>query len=281
MKSLQYQKSLQTLHLSGGTLFDHGKLLNITIQRLPSLYELYLQNCDIDFEVLSWIENFPQQLRILNLNYNPLGSQSQEKLYNLLAPLKHLQTLSLRYCKLDEFRYTLTNESLENLDVSWNSLGGEEIRRLLQSKMLNLTLSNVQSTCDSNLVSKIINNPRYSLFALETLELSFCEIKDSDVRRILSETPNLSRFILGGNKNVTKISVYALLKREPSLFYIDVGGCTEIVDLPSTDVIIANPEVCTFIVSMTDSVINAWEELWRGRGIANKLPYNVVIFKPM
>lgn len=279
MKCLQYQKNLQTLQLTGGTLFNHGKLLNITLQRMTSLYELHLQNCDIDFEVLSQIERFPQQLRILNLSYNPLGSKSQGKLYNLLEPLKHLQTLNLRYCKLEELQFTLQNDALEYLDVSWNALGGDGISRLLQRQMLGLTLSNSQSPCSSNFVSKIINNPKCSLFALENLELASCKITDADVRRILTATPNLSRFVLSGNKEVTKVSVNALLKREPTLFYIDVGGCMKIVDVPSIDVRITSPEVCTLVISMNEIVIDAWENLWMGRGNSTKLPHDIVVIK--
>ncbi|XP_043479382.1 tonsoku-like protein [Leptopilina heterotoma] len=281
LKCLQYQKNLQTLQLTGGLLFNHGKLLNITLQRVSSLYELHLQNCDIDFDVLSQIERFPQQLRILNLSYNPLGSRCQGKLYNLLEPLQHLQTLNLRYCKLEDIQFTLTNDALENLDVSWNALGGDGISRLLQRQMLGLTLSNTQSPCSSNFVSKIINNPKYSLFALENLELSSCKITDADVRRILTETPNLSKFVLNGNKDITKVSVNALLKRQPSLFYIDVAGCAKIIDLPSIDVTITSPEVCTLIISMIENVIDEWENLWRGRGLSSKLPHDIVIFKPV
>ncbi|XP_068976565.1 tonsoku-like protein isoform X2 [Bombus flavifrons] len=48
LKTLEYQKNVQILDLSGGNLYELGKSLNDCILRLSALQELCLQGCDID-----------------------------------------------------------------------------------------------------------------------------------------------------------------------------------------------------------------------------------------
>ena len=157
VRCLRYQTNLQTLNLSGATLFNCGDLLNNALSGLTNLYELHLQCCDIDPEGLAFVEKFPVQLRVLDLAYNPLGGASQKKLHELLKPLARLQTLNLRSCELDDFQLKLFNGSLVNLDVSWNSIGGEGAANFLQRQLLSLNLANTQNLAYNriNVIDKI------------------------------------------------------------------------------------------------------------------------------
>ncbi|XP_015595253.1 tonsoku-like protein [Cephus cinctus] len=279
LKSLEYQKPLQVLHLSGITLFHFGDLLNSSLMQLISLQELHMRGCDIDYNCLFQIDKLPLQLKILDLSYNILGSESEGKLYQLLAPLKCLQTLNLCSCELQDLPYAITSNALVNLDVSWNNLGGEGVDKFLQRQMLSLNLSNTLERNKSPVITVLLNNFATSLYTLESLELACCHIQDSDVDNILSKCPNLARLVLNGNSNLTKCSVIAALKHVPTLTYIDISGCTEISDEPEPEVTIQNPEVCTLMISMEPKVQSSWLVLWKDSGIVKSLPYNVAIFK--
>ncbi|KOC61380.1 Tonsoku-like protein [Habropoda laboriosa] len=281
LKTLEYQKNVQILDLSGGELHEIEKVLSNCLLRLSNLQELCLQGCDIDSQCLSQLEKLPSQLKFLDLSYNPLGTMGQEILCKLLAPLTQLQTLNLRYCQLNNFRFLMNNNSLVNLDISWNQFIDDGLFTTLQRQLLNLNLSNTVSNGDFNLVKNILNETNSSFVNLECLELAFCKLSDVDIENILSRVSNLSKVVLRGNKRVGVKSLNLLLKHTPTLRHIDISGCEIIADFPDFDVFIENPEICTLIVSMNSGVCECWICLWRRRGVVEKVKHELVIFKPV
>ena len=280
LKTLEYEKNVQILDLSGGKLHELGKVLNDCILRLSTLQELCLQGCDIDSICLSKLEKLPSQLKFLDLSYNPLGSSSQEILCKLLTPLTQLQTLNLRYCQLSNFRFLLNNNNLVNLDISWNSFSEDELCATLQRQLLNLNLSNT-SFNNFNLVKNIFNKTDFAFVTLECLELASCELSDIDIRNVLSCVSNLSKLVLKGNRKVGVQSLNLLLNYTPTLRHIDISGCENIVEFPDSQIFIEKPEICKLIVSMYPEVCDCWIRLWRGKGVVKKLPHNLTIFEPV
>jgi len=278
LKTLAYERNVKLLQLSGTTLLTAGAHLHQCLANLSLLQELRLSGCDIDFACLRQINSLPPQLRVLDLSYNPLSSRSCDTLQKLIAPLRYLQTLDLRYCELENFCLPLDNPNLTSCDISWNKLNRNAMTSFLSRQLFDLNLSNVVSC-----------NPRASLDAtsavlsasLESLELSFCDITDTDVKIILAQLPRLLRLTLCGNRKVSVSSVNALLSRQPTLSYIDVSGCETIASNPETELAVQNPEICTLLVSMEPDVCDAWLKLWRTTAVVTRLPHNLAIFKPI
>ncbi|KAL0102574.1 hypothetical protein PUN28_018102 [Cardiocondyla obscurior] len=279
LKTLEYEKSIKLLQLSGTVLLTVGVYLHQCLSNLSSLQELYLKGCDINFACLRQVNSLPPQLRVLDLSYNPLSCESHDTLRKLIAPLKYLQILNLRYCMLEDFRLPLDNPNLINCDISWNKLNHDAASSLLSKRLFELNLSNILSSNHSTLSLDTIGVALSP--SLETLDLSFCDVTDSDVKIILRQLPRLSKLILSGNTNVSILSINMLLSREPTLNYIDVSGCKDIACNPKAGLIIQNPEICTLIASIEPYLCDSWIELWRGAGIVTKLPHNLAIFKPM
>lgn len=277
LKTLGYERNVTLLQLSGTVLGMAGTPLYRCLSNLSSLQELYLKGCDIDFVCLRQIISLPPQLRILDLSYNPLCLESRDVLRELIASLKYLRILNLRYCKLD-FHFPLNNPNLTSCDISWNKLSGDATTYFLNKQLFDLNLSNI--TCSDKFVSSLMADTVLAS-NLESLELSFCDITDSDVKIILAYLPKLLRLILRGNTNVTVSSINVLLCRRPTLTYIDVSGCKNIESSPEEELIIQNPEVCTLLVNMEPNLCDLWIKLWRGAGIVMKLPHNLAIFKPI
>ncbi|XP_031774603.1 tonsoku-like protein, partial [Apis florea] len=280
LKTLEYQKNVQILDLSGGELHEIGKVLNDCILKLLNLQELCLQGCDIDSKCLSKLEKLPLKLKFLDLSYNPLGPCNQEILCKLFTPLTQLRTLNLRYCQLHNFQFLSNNFNLANLDISWNSINKDKFYITLQRQLLNLNLSNTISS-EFNVVKNIFNETNISFINLESLELTFCELLDIDIKNILSRVSNLSKLVLRGNKKIGIQSLNLLLKHTPTLRHIDISGCENIVDFPNSEIFIERPEICTLIASMYPNICDCWLQLWRGKGVMKKLPHNLTIFKPI
>lgn len=278
LKTLQYERKVTLLQLSGIALGTAGTSLHRCLSSLSSLQELYLKGCDIDFACLRQVTSLPPQLRVLDLSYNPLGSESHDILRGLIAPLRYLRTLNLCYCKLEDFNLSLDNPNLTSCDISWNKLSRDAITYFLNKQLLDLNLSNV--ACSDKFVSSLVADTTLSS-NLESLELSFCHITDSDVKIILIRLPKLLKLILRGNANVTVLSINVLLSRQPTLTYIDVSGCKNIASSPEEEIIIQNPEVCTLLVNIEPNLCDLWLKLWRGAGVVTKLPHNLAIFKPI
>lgn len=277
LKTLGYQKNVTLLQLSGTVLGMAGSHLYRCLSSLPSLQELHLKGCDIDFACLRQIVSLPPQLRVLDLSYNPLGSESRDVLRDLISSLKYLRVLNLRYCKLEDFHLPLNNPNLTSCDISWNKLSRDATTYFLNKQLLDLNLSSI--TCSDKFVSSLVADTVLAS-NLESLELSFCDVTDSDVKIILAYLPKLSRLILRGNTNVTVSSINVLLCRRPTLTYVDVSGCKDIASSPG-ELIIQNPEVCTLLVNMEPNLCDLWIKLWRGAGTVIKLPHNLAIFKPV
>ncbi|XP_033323798.2 tonsoku-like protein isoform X1 [Megalopta genalis] len=280
LKTLVYEKNVQILDLSNGELQDIAEILNDCIFKLSGLQELYLQGCNIDSTCLSKLKKLPLQLKLLDLSYNPLGPKSHEILSKLLAPLSQLRTLNLRNCLLSSSRFLLNNSSLVNLDISWNNFAKDEPCIVLQRQLLNLNLSCTASSNGHNLAKSIVNATDFSLTNLECLELAACHLSDIDIKNILSQASNLSKFVLRGNREIGVRSLNLLLKYTPTLRHIDVSGCATIVEFPDPAGYIKSPEICLVIVSMFSNVCEHWLNLWRGKAIVKTLAHNLVIFKP-
>lgn len=285
LQTLEYQKNIKLLQLSGIILSTEGMRLGQCLSNISSLQELYLRGCNIEFACLRQITTLPCQLRVLDLSYNPLSAESRETLQKLVGPLKYLQTLNLRYCELEEFCLPLDNPNLTSCDVSWNKLNSHSVTSFLSRRLFKLNLSNTLSPycrLTSSLDARNYHETVSVLSpSLESLELSFCDITDFDVKSILARLPRLLKLILRGNKSVTVSSINVLLSRSPSLTYIDVSGCDNIVSTPEVGLVIQNPETCTFLASVEPDLCNSWIKLWRGTGIVTRLPHNVTIFKPV
>ncbi|XP_011881347.1 PREDICTED: tonsoku-like protein [Vollenhovia emeryi] len=279
LKTLEYEKSVKVLQLSGTVLLSAGAHLHQCLSNLSSLQELYLKGCDIDFACLRQVNSLPAQLRVLDLSYNPLSSESRDTLRKLIAPLRYLQTLNLRYCTLEDFYLPLDhNLNLTSCDISWNKLNRDAASSFLSRQLFDLNLSNVLS---SNRFISSLDTINVALSpSIESLDLSFCDVTDSDVRTILKQLPRLLKFILSGNINVSVLSVNMLLSRQPTLAYVDVSGCKNIASNPEAGLVIQNPKVCTLLASIEPNLCDAWIKLWRGTGIVTKLPHNLAIFKP-
>ncbi|XP_014616717.1 PREDICTED: tonsoku-like protein isoform X8 [Polistes canadensis] len=280
LKALEYQKNLQVLYLSGGVFLNSGKILSNCLLNLSLLQELYLQRCDIDYNCLLKMEKLPVQLRVLDFSYNPLGPNSEETLHNLIVPLKNLQTLNLRHCELDNFKFSIESNNLVNLDLSWNFLNGDSDCHFLQRQLVNLNLSNTLHPTRNSFITDVIKNSKISFMTLESLELSCCDIIDDDVKTILLHAPNLTKIIFNGNSKISSVSVNMLLNRRPTLTHIDVSGCKTITEPPDPNITIKNPEICTLIVNMISDICQSWLILWEGRGVVHKLPHNLTIFNP-
>ncbi|XP_043279240.1 tonsoku-like protein isoform X2 [Venturia canescens] len=280
LKCLEYQEKLQILQLSGGSLYDSGKILNNALKRLSTLQELHLQGCDMDENCFNCLERLPTQLRILDLSYNPLGPRCEEKLSELLSHNRHLQTLNLRYCKLTKFATPEEWSSLVNLDLSSNPLEVNVTRHFLRRQMLSLNLSSTCEKAKPSIAREILDGSTASLRTLESLELACCDLTDEDVEEIISKTANLSKFVVSGNTKLTKKAVEFLLARKPSLTHIDASGCRKIVDAPSSCAHIENPRICTLRASISEDVEKYWLRLWRGNANLRKLPHNIITFEP-
>jgi hypothetical protein len=63
--------------------------------------------------------------------------------------------------------------------------------------------------------------------------------------------------------------------------HIDLSGCRLIDAPPEINLRLVTPQVCTLLVHMKYDVIDHWERLWQGRGLAKKLPHNLIVFKPL
>lgn len=277
LKTLEYEKNVKLLQLSGTVLLTAGTHLHQCLSKLSSLQELYLKGCDIDFACLRQINSLPPQLRVLDLSYNPLGSKSCDILRKLIAPLRYLQTFNLRYCMLEDFYLPLDNPNLTSCDISWNKLNRDATTSFLSRQLFDLNLSNILSSNHFILSLETISLAP----SLESLDLSFCDVTNSDVNVILKQLPRLLKLTLSGNINVSVSSINMLLSRQPTLTYIDVSGCQEIKSNPETELIIQNPEICTLLASIEPNLCDAWIKLWRGKGIVTKLPHNLAIFKPI
>jgi len=278
LKTLEYEKSIKLLQLSGTVLLTAGTHLHQCLSNLSSLQELYLKGCDIDFACLRQINSLPPQLRVLDLSYNPLSSESRDTLRKLITPLRYLQTLNLRYCMLEDFYLPLDNPNLTSCDISWNKLNHDAATSFLSRQLFDLNLSNILF---SNRFILSLDTTNVALSpSLESLDLSFCDVTDSDVKIILTQLPRLLKLILSGNINVSILSINALLSRQPTLTYIDVSGCKNIVSNPEAGLVIQNPEVCTLLASIEPNLCDSWIKLWRNAGIVTKLPHNLAIFKP-
>lgn len=279
LRTLQYERNVTLLQLSGVALRMAGTSLHRCLLNLSSLQELYLKGCDIDHACLRQVSSLPPQLRVLDLSYNPLSSQSRDNLRGLIVSLRYLRTLNLRYCELEDLDLSLDNPNLTSCNISWNKLSYRDaITYFLNKQLLDLNLSNI--ACSDKFVSSLVADTALRS-NLESLELSFCDITDSDVRIILARLPKLVKLILRGNANVTVLSINVLLSRRPTLTYIDVSGCKNIASSPEEELIIQNPEVCTLLANMEPNLCDLWIKLWRGAGIVTKLPHNLAIFKPI
>lgn len=278
LKTLEYERNVKLLQLSGTALLTVGTHLHQCLSNLSSLQELYLKGCDIDFACLRQVNSLPPQLRVLDLSYNPLSSESGDTLRKLIAPLRYLQILNLRYCMLEDFYLPLDNPNLTSCDISWNKLNRDAATSFLSKQLFDLNLSNI--LCSSRFILSLDISVALSP-SLETLDLSFSDVTDSDVKIILRQLPRLLKLILSGNINVSVLSINALLSRQPTLTYVDVSGCKNIVSNPEPGVVIQNPEVCTLLASIEPDLCDSWIKLWRGAGIVMKLPHNLAIFKPM
>ncbi|XP_032680822.1 tonsoku-like protein [Odontomachus brunneus] len=280
LKTLEYQKNIKLLQLSGIVLSTAGIHLRQCLANLSSLQELYLSGCNIDFACLREIITLPSQLRVLDLSYNPLSAGSCETLQKLISPLRYLQTLNLRYCELEEFCLPLDNPNLTSCDISWNKLSRDSVTSFLSKQLFELNLSNTLSS-SSRFTSSLDTLNTVLSPSLESLELSFCDITDTDIKNILARLPRLLKLVLSGNKNITVSSVNMLLSRIPTLTYIDVSGCNSIVSSPEVGLVIENPEICTLLASVEPNLCDSWIKLWRGTGIVTRLPHNLTIFKPV
>ncbi|KYN11868.1 Tonsoku-like protein [Trachymyrmex cornetzi] len=279
LKTLEYEKSIKLLQLSGTVLLTAGIHLHQCLSNMSSLQELYLKGCDIDFACLRQVNLLPSQLRVLDLSYNPLSSESRETLRKLIAPLRYLQTLNLRYCMLENFYLPFDNPNLTSCDISWNKLNHDATTSFLSKQLFDLNLSNILS---SNRFILSLDTMSVALApSLESLDLSFCDVLDVDVKIILTQLPRLLKLILRGNINVSVFSINSLLSHQPTLTYIDVSGCKNIVSNPEAGLFIQNPEVCTLLASIEPNLCDSWIKLWRGAGIVTKLPHNLAIFKPV
>lgn len=282
LKTLEYQKNIKLLQLSGIVLSAAGIHLRQCLSNLSSLQELYLSGCNIDFACLHEITTLPSQLRVLDLSYNPLSAGSCETLQKLVAPLRYLQTLNLRYCELQEFCLPLDNPNLTSCDVSWNKLSSDSVTSFLSRQLFELNLSNTLSSYSRfSLISSLDTLNTVLSPSLESLDLSCCDITDADIKSILTRLPRLLKLILSGNKNVTVSSVNRLLSRTPTLTYIDVSGCDDIVNSPEIGLVIQNPEICTLLASVEPNLCDSWIKLWRGTGTVVRLPHNLTVFKPV
>lgn len=279
LKTLEYERSVKLLQLSGTVLVTAGMHLHRCLSNLLSLQELYLKGCDIDGACLRQVNSLPPQLRVLDLSYNPLSPESRDILRKLIAPLRCLQTLNLRYCMLEDFRLPLDNPNLTSCDISWNKLSRDAATSFLSRQLFDLNLSNILSS--SHPVLSLDTTSVALAPSLESLDLSFCDVTDSDVKIIVRQLPRLLKLILRGNINVSLLSINALLSRDPTLTYIDVSGCKEIASNPEVGLTIQNPEVCTLLASIEPNLCESWIQLWRGTGLVTKLPHNLVIFKPI
>lgn len=278
LKSLEYERNLKILNLSGCSLFKNGQLVNRTLIQLMQLQELCLQDCNIDYDFLVKINNLPLQLRVLNLSYNPLGVNCQDKLTELITSLRHLQHLNLRYCQLKNIPSAtlVISLSLEHLDISWNKIDNNDIYPFLQRQLINLNLSN---TCQFPF--GLIESRPLAFSTIETLEFAGCNISDSDVVNLMEICQNLSKFVLSNNPKISQFAIELLLERKPTLTLIDAAGCSTIIEKPKTNLIINDPPICTLIVSMTSEISNSWESLWQGHAIQYKMPLDIILIKPI
>ncbi|KAG5308555.1 TONSL protein, partial [Pseudoatta argentina] len=262
LKTLEYEKNIKLLQLSGTVLLTVGIHLHQCLSNMSSLQELYLKGCDINFACLRQVNSLPSQLRVLDLSYNPLSSESRETLRKLIAPLRYLQNLNLRYCMLENFYLPLDNPNLTSCDISWNKLNRDAAISFLSKQLFDLNLSNILS---SNRFVLSLDTTSVALApSLESLDLSFCDILDADVKIILTKLPRLLKLILRGNINVSVFSINLLLSRQPTLTYIDVSGCKNIVSNPEPGLFIQNSEVCTLLASIEPNLCDSWIKLWRG-----------------
>ncbi|XP_044014051.1 tonsoku-like protein, partial [Aphidius gifuensis] len=280
LKSLEYEKNIQVLYLSSGSLFNIGNYLGQTLVNLSSLQELHLQCCDIDYNCLSYIYSLPLSMRVLDLSYNPLGRESQDKLVDLITPLRNLQTLNLCCCKIDKFPVSAISCSILNLDISNNTIDDESVDGYLQRQMINLNLSNIYWK-NKTIGTLVLSTTNDRIFMnLDILELSGCKLTNFDVKYIIKKCHNITKINISNNQDINDDAVGELLSKKPTLSLIDVTGCTIINNNPGDDVIIDKPQVCTLKVSMSKDVIDYWKFLWLGQASIYHLSDSTYFFEP-
>lgn len=281
LKTIMYQPNVRSLCLSGFSLFNLGHLVSETLKRLSNLTSLVLENCDITHICFSKLNHLPRRLKVFKLSNNPLGIKCQQKLVSLLSPLKELNTLELRYCDLRSINFSVLPDSLVNLDVSGNFLDELTLENLTQKFFIDLNVSyTVQEYSSLSIVRQIlINDSRLLSFTLESLDISSCKLRDSDVDVILNNTAKLRRINVNNNAHLTSVTVERLLSFKPTLEHIGIVGCQIVDQPPCPETVIDDPTNCSLVVSMIPNVIDSWEVLWRGTCVANVLGKNVVKFK--
>ncbi|XP_012271761.1 tonsoku-like protein [Orussus abietinus] len=277
---LEYQSQVQVLDMSRAVLFRHGKLISRIVSKWSSLRELHLYCCDLDHDALMQFTRLPMQLEVLDLSYNPLGPGSSAKLYELISPLSRLKELNLCHCEIDDFSFDLSIESLVSVNVSWNSMSEAGVSRFLQRNLHYLNLSGVEVSNGLSVAQALFRNVRIIPESLQCLEMGFCNILDSDVAEVLSRYPNLNRLVLTGNTGLTVNSVRAVLNYKHTLRYVDLGGCTEVNELPDQNLLGEEPVLLTMTVSIAPRVLDSWKALWRGLKCVHTMINNVVIFNP-
>ncbi|XP_060245185.1 tonsoku-like protein isoform X2 [Meriones unguiculatus] len=255
LRALKLHTTLRELRLSGNRLGDScAAELLATLATMPNLVLLDLSSNHLGQEGLRQLvegsssQAALQNLEELDLSMNPLGDGCGQALASLLRACPMLSTLRLQACGFSpsfflSYQVALAGafqdaEHLKTLSLSYNTLGGPALARVLQSlpacALLRLELSSVTaSKSNLGLIEPIVKYLTKEGCALAHLTLSANYLSDKAVRelsRCLPCCPSLVSLDLSANPEVSCDSleelVSALQERPQGLSFLGLSGCS-------------------------------------------------------
>lgn len=258
----------------GVDLSKYSRNLNLISFSNVNLVKIDMPCCEITDICLKGINQFPSKLRILNLNYNPLGEEGERELLRLLKPLQNLENLYVSHCDLDG-QSEFNKESLRVLDMSNNRLDGTGAIRFVQQNLVSL---NLFQSPNENLIDRIFMKCS-SLEFLKILELGSCCINHSDIRKIITQAPHLTRLNVSRNPELNFGTLAMILESLNFLEYLDFSRCMLIKEKPVSNFVLKNPEKFTLLMTLDHKIVNFWKQLWGQGSVVKTLPENIVLFK--
>lgn len=299
-KALHHQNSLVELNLSQNLIQDED-VRNLVLA-LPTLKNLRILNLSGNMITADGIEilcltndsNVNLELTDLDLSFNPLRNESLQFLAKFCNNLNSLRNLKISSCEITNFTdENLNFSALHQLDLSFNSLNIESIRKVLSNlnschvTSLNLSFCAKEEGIAEHIATFLNSGTCQNL---KELSLMSCSLNDADIWEIIRSLPKsviLESLKLTGNSQLTSIS-FKILLNSKKLKYIKLIGCQKLL----IDFIEVEPEVGEYKfperimltlgnndkLHQIEKLKRIWEKCWDERWRIKCCDMNVVLF---